>query len=253
MGVKILNYVLMFFIYSMVGWTVESTYRSLGETYRARKTTKEKKIINSGFLYGPMCPIYGAGALVFEILLTPFKNHWWAVILLGMVFADIVEYVALDEGYLDVTHTADKFGGARAIACKIKKRTKAEVGLTCSVGIGYSMTSAKMASEEKKPDGFFEIPTAGFEVGEEVIVYVPFSAIELTDDEEDGVIGANVAQSLYKGTYYQVQVITDSGEEFYIDTADEWDMNDRVGIKIDPTKVTVEAYVPQEESDDEEE
>ena len=93
MGVKILNYVLMYFLFSIVGWTVESTYRSLGETYRARKTTKEKKIINSGFLYGPMCPIYGAGALVFEILLTPFKNHWWAVILLGMVFADIVEYV----------------------------------------------------------------------------------------------------------------------------------------------------------------
>lgn len=93
MGVKILNYVLMFFIYSMVGWTVESTYRSLGETFRARKTTKEKKIINSGFLYGPMCPIYGTGALVFEILLTPFKGHWWAVLLLGMVFADIVEYV----------------------------------------------------------------------------------------------------------------------------------------------------------------
>ncbi len=93
MGVKILNYVLMFFLFSMVGWTVESTYRSLGETYRARKTTKEKKIINSGFLNGPLCPIYGTGALVFEILLTPFKAHWWAVILLGMVFADIVEYV----------------------------------------------------------------------------------------------------------------------------------------------------------------
>lgn len=93
MLVKILNYVLMYFLFSMVGWTVESTYRSLGETYRARKTTKEKKIINSGFLNGPMCPIYGAGALVFEVLLTPFKNHWWAVILLGMVFADIVEYV----------------------------------------------------------------------------------------------------------------------------------------------------------------
>ena len=93
MGVKILNYVLMFFLFSMVGWTVESTYRSLGETFRARKTTKEKKIINSGFLNGPLCPIYGTGALVFEILLTPFKNHWWAVILLGMVFADMVEYV----------------------------------------------------------------------------------------------------------------------------------------------------------------
>ena len=90
---KILNYVLMFFLLSIVGWTVESTYRSLGETYRARKTTKEKKIINSGFLYGPMCPIYGTGGLVFSILLVPFKKYWWAVVLLGMVFADIVEYV----------------------------------------------------------------------------------------------------------------------------------------------------------------
>ena len=102
-------------------------------------------------------------------------------------------------------------------------------------------------------DGEWDIPTQGFEKGDEVVVYVPFGAVELTDDEEDGVIGANVAQSLYKGTYYQVQVITDSGEEFYIDTADEWDMDDRVGVKIDATKVTVEAYVPQEESDDEEE
>lgn len=92
--------------------------------------------------------------------------------------------------------------------------------------------------------GFFEIPTAGFEVGEEVIVYVPFSAIELTDDEEDGVIGANVTQSLYKGTYYQVQVYTDTDEDFYIDTADEWDMDDRVGIKIDGTKVRLEKYDP---------
>ena len=93
MGTKIANYMLMFFLYSALGWTVESTYRSLGETYRARKTTKEKKIINSGFLNGPLCPIYGTGAMVFEILLSPFKNHWWAVLLLGMVFADIVEYM----------------------------------------------------------------------------------------------------------------------------------------------------------------
>ncbi len=74
-------------------------------------------------------------------------------------YADVVEFISLDEGYLDVTRTADKFCGARAIAWKIKERTKAELGLTCSVGVGYSMTSAKTASEEKKPDGFFEIPT----------------------------------------------------------------------------------------------
>jgi len=74
-------------------------------------------------------------------------------------YTDICEYISLDEGFLDVTHSAHLFGGATAIAHEIKRRTVEEVGLTCSVGIGYSMMSAKLASEEKKPDGFFEIPT----------------------------------------------------------------------------------------------
>ena len=66
--------------------------------------------------------------------------------------------------------------------------------------------------------------------------------MELTDDEVDGVIGANVTQSLYKGTYYQVQVFTDNDFDIYIDTADEWDMDDRVGINIDGSKVRLIRY-----------
>ena len=97
--------------------------------------------------------------------------------------------------------------------------------------------------------GDFEIPTDGFEVGDEVIVYVPFTAITLTDDESDGVIGANVTQSLYKGTYYQVQVFTDSDEDFYIDTSDEWDMDDRVGIVVDGSQVKLERYEPEKEAE----
>jgi len=82
----IINYVFMFFIFSAIGWAIECTYRSLGE----------KKIINSGFLYGPMCPIYGTGCLVFELILVPLsqpiEKRVIPVLLLGMVLADIVEY-----------------------------------------------------------------------------------------------------------------------------------------------------------------
>jgi len=74
-------------------------------------------------------------------------------------YTDVVEYISLDEGFLDVTGSEHLFGGAAAIGHEIKRRTKDEVGLTCSVGVGYSMMSAKLASEEKKPDGFFEILT----------------------------------------------------------------------------------------------
>ena len=82
----IINYVFMFFFFSAVGWAIESTYRSLGE----------KKIINSGFLFGPMCPIYGTGCLVFELVLVPLsqpiEKRLIPVLLLGMVLADAVEY-----------------------------------------------------------------------------------------------------------------------------------------------------------------
>ena len=72
-------------------------------------------------------------------------------------YTDIVEFISLDEGFLDVTGSAAFFGGAEKIGLAIKERTKSQTGLTCSVGIGYSMMSAKLASEEKKPDGYFEI------------------------------------------------------------------------------------------------
>jgi len=75
-------------------------------------------------------------------------------------YTDLAEIVSIDEGFLDVTGSAPRLGGAVKIAHEIKRRTKEELGLTCSVGIGYSKTSAKIASEEKKPDGFFEIPDA---------------------------------------------------------------------------------------------
>lgn len=81
---KIPIYILLFFFYSAAGWFVESLYRSIGE----------KRIINSGFLTGPMCPIYGTGALVMTVFLyNPFKDNMLAVFLLGMVLCDLVEYV----------------------------------------------------------------------------------------------------------------------------------------------------------------
>ena len=74
-------------------------------------------------------------------------------------YASASEYIALDEAFLDVTTTAGSFEKACEFAHAIKERTLSEQGLTCSVGVAYSKTAAKTASEEKKPDGFFVIPT----------------------------------------------------------------------------------------------
>jgi len=74
-------------------------------------------------------------------------------------YTDRAEYIALDEGYLDLTGKVNSWEEARKIGHEIKKRVREELSLTCSVGLAYSKTAAKTASEEKKPDGYFEIPS----------------------------------------------------------------------------------------------
>lgn len=74
-------------------------------------------------------------------------------------YASASQTIALDEAYLDVTQQAKDWDGARKIAGLIKQRTRDELHLTCSVGVAYSKIAAKTASEEKKPDGYFEILT----------------------------------------------------------------------------------------------
>lgn len=72
-------------------------------------------------------------------------------------YTDCIEFLSLDEGYMDVTGSEKFFGKAEDIARSIQKQVYETVKVTCSVGVGYNMLTAKLASEEKKPRGFFVI------------------------------------------------------------------------------------------------
>ncbi len=73
-------------------------------------------------------------------------------------YSESVEFLAFDEAYIDISGQEMTFVKAKSIAKEIKERIYSSENLTCSVGVGYSMASAKLASEEKKPDGLFVIP-----------------------------------------------------------------------------------------------
>lgn len=64
-----------------------------------------------------------------------------------------VEFIALDEGYIDITDVAKKFSSLEGFAEKFKERIKYHTNLTCSVGIGINKLSAKIASGINKPSG----------------------------------------------------------------------------------------------------
>ena len=78
--IKILTY---FIIYSFLGWLLESAF----------KTILEKKIVNSGFLHGPFCPIYGIGAIIMYLGLNNFSEYPILVFILGFLILSIWEYI----------------------------------------------------------------------------------------------------------------------------------------------------------------
>src|SRR5262249_30708615 len=66
-------------------------------------------------------------------------------------YTPLVEPLALDEAYLDVTENLKAMGSATEIAEQIRARIRAETGLTASAGVSYNKFLAKMASGERKP------------------------------------------------------------------------------------------------------
>ena len=54
-----------FILYSFIGWVLGT----------AAAAVREKKFVDVGFLYGPYCPAYGLGGVVFSVLLPELKNH----------------------------------------------------------------------------------------------------------------------------------------------------------------------------------
>lgn len=77
------NTVFYFIIYSVVGWILESIYRSICD----------KKLINSGFMYGPYCPIYGFGAIIMIFVLQNLKTNITLLFIGSFVLLSLWEYM----------------------------------------------------------------------------------------------------------------------------------------------------------------
>lgn len=68
-------------------------------------------------------------------------------------YTDLVEPLALDEAYLDVTEPKQGPRSGTLIAAAIRTAIAAETDLTASAGVGTSKFLAKVASGMQKPDG----------------------------------------------------------------------------------------------------
>lgn len=72
----------------------------------------------------------------------------------------LVEPLALDEAFLDVSGAVRRLGRPADIGALIRRQVAEQQGITCSVGIASTKFVAKLASTRCKPDGLQVVPVA---------------------------------------------------------------------------------------------
>lgn len=94
---SILNLILMFFIFSVLGWIWEVGFGAV----------KDGVIANRGVLHGPWLPIYGRGAIFILILLKKLRDRPAAEFMATVVLCGCMEYFI--SWYLETMHGGQKW------------------------------------------------------------------------------------------------------------------------------------------------
>lgn len=74
---------LFFFLYSFLGWLMETCYCSI----------LERRLVSRGFLYGPICPIYGVGVLLMILFFKPLAGNPLLFYITAVVIMSAWEYL----------------------------------------------------------------------------------------------------------------------------------------------------------------
>lgn len=82
LGYPIIDLFLYFLLYSFMGWLMETCYCSICE----------RRLVPRGFLFGPICPIYGTGVLLMILFFTPLKRNLLLFYVVAVVVMSAWEY-----------------------------------------------------------------------------------------------------------------------------------------------------------------
>lgn len=72
-----------FCIYSFLGWVLETLYVS----------NLKGELVKRGFLFGPLCPIYGFGAVMLITIFDKYKNNNGKLFLYSIIVFSVFEYL----------------------------------------------------------------------------------------------------------------------------------------------------------------
>jgi uncharacterized membrane protein len=139
---EVVDYILMFFIISFIGWVWEVGYAFL----------QNFTFTNRGSFYGPILPIYGSGGIVVLILLKKTRKVPWLSFLLAIAICLTIEYVT--GWYLEKT-TGHKYWDYSMMPFNLQGRICLYGGLAFGIGclfVIYFIGPALYAMLSRIPD-----------------------------------------------------------------------------------------------------
>jgi DNA polymerase-4 len=113
-------------------------------------------------------------------------------------YTDLIEPLSLDEAYLDVTENRRGLATATDTAQEIRARILAETGLTASAGISYNKFLAKLASDQRKPNGQFVVPPGKGEAFVQTLPIGRFYGVGAVTEAKMKRLGIHTGEDLHR-------------------------------------------------------
>lgn len=111
-------------------------------------------------------PMSRARRLCPQAVVLPLRHDKYAAVSASVMeifrsITPLVEPLALDEAFLDVSGALRRLGRPAEIGQLIRRQVAEQQGITCSVGVAATKFVAKLASTRCKPDGLLVVPADG--------------------------------------------------------------------------------------------
>ena len=165
-GIPISAAFFYFVVYAFLGWCMETVYCS----------TLERRLVSRGFLFGPMCPIYGVGVLMMICWFKPFMGNPILFYLVATVCMSAWEYFV---GWFLETTTHIKYWDYSMYRFNLKGRICLWVCLTWGV-LSYLVL-------------FFIHPRI-----ERLYLQIPYSLLVFLDGILLGILATDAAATIYQ-------------------------------------------------------
>lgn len=137
LGVDLYHVLAWFWLYSFCGWIWESSYVSI----------RQKKLVNRGFVNGPLLTLYGTGAVMVYLILRPFEAERLGTVFRRCLVATVLEY---DNRRAGGDHFSCALVGLRNRSLIFRERSAQQfvgLGILYTGAVLYSAADCRESSE----------------------------------------------------------------------------------------------------------